>query len=190
MQHDHASEGRPRGPIGWYIRILRFLAGFSMLTIVAIMTAQVFARYILGWSLIWAEEICRYILIWQTFLFIGLAYTKGELVAVDVVPLMLSPRWRLALKALVSIPILVFLWLMMTNGYDYSTRFSHQIVPGVDYIFTSLIGRGVGLSIFWVYVSVAIGCFLLGLHIIASLILDWRALPGAPVKPAPTEAEG
>jgi TRAP-type C4-dicarboxylate transport system permease small subunit len=190
MQHSEAAEGRRNGPIGWYVSALRFLAGASMLAIVAIMSAQVFARYVLGWSLIWAEEICRYILIWQTFLFVGLAYTKGEMVAVDVVPLMLPPRWRLALKALVSIPILAFLWLMMVNGYDYSTRFAHQIVPGVDYIFISLTGRGVGLSIFWVYVSVAIGCLLLGLHIIASLVVDWRGLPNAPNRPAPTEAEG
>lgn len=177
-------------PIACYISTLRFLAGATMLTIVAIMTAQVVARYLFGSSLIWAEELCRYILIWQTFLFIGLAYSKGELVAVDIVPLMLSPRWRLALKALVSIPILVFLWLMMVNGFDYSTRFGHQIVPAVDFIFMSLIGRGVGLSIFWVYVSVAIGSALLALHIIASLVLDWRQLPNAPRKPAPTEAEG
>jgi TRAP-type C4-dicarboxylate transport system permease small subunit len=190
MHHEDAADRPLRGPVAWYLSTLRFLAGTTMLTIVAIMTAQVIARYLFGASLIWAEELCRYILIWQTFLFIGLAYTRGELVAVDIVPLMLSPGWRLALKALMAIPILIFLWLMMVNGYDYSTRFRHQIVPAVDFIFMSLIGRGVGLSIFWVYVSVAIGSGLLALHIIASLVLDWRALPGAPAGHAPTEAEG
>ena len=190
MPNQDTAGGPGWAVIGWYVAALRFLAGATVLSIVAIMTAQVIARYVFGASLIWAEELCRYILIWQTFLFIGLAYTKGELVAVDIVPLMLEPKWRLALKVLVSIPILGFLWLMMVNGFDYSTRFGHQIVPAVDFIFMSLIGRGVGLSIFWVYVSAAIGSALLGLHIIASLVLDWRELPNAPERPAPTEAEG
>ncbi|MBS9722167.1 TRAP transporter small permease [Tianweitania sp. BSSL-BM11] len=143
-----------------------------MLIVVAIMTAQVAARYIFNSSLIWAEELCRYILIWQTFLFIGMAYTRGELIAVDIIPDMLTPKMRFVLKALTTVPIIIFLWLMMTNGYDYSTRFGRQIVPAVDFISTSLIGRGVGLSIFWVYVSVAVGSFLLMLHILASLVAD------------------
>lgn len=184
-----AARARP-WPVMWYLATLRFLAGTTMMAIVAIMTAQVITRYVFGSSLIWAEELCRYILIWQTFLFIGLAYSRGELVAVDLVPLMLSPRLRLLLKAVMAVPILVFLWLMTLNGFDYSTRFAHQIVPAVDFIFMSLIGRGVGLSIFWVYVSVAIGSLLLGIHIIASLISDYFALPSAEAAERPSETKG
>jgi TRAP-type C4-dicarboxylate transport system permease small subunit len=167
--------GPPR-PVAWYFAGIRFLAGATMLSIVAIMTAQVIARYVFNASLIWAEELCRYILIWQTFLFIGMAYGRGELVAVEMLPDLLTPRLRFILKVVTAIPILVFLWLMMINGYDYSTRFGHQIVPAVDFIFMSLIGRGVGLSIFWVYVSVAVGAALLAAHIVGSLIVDFRSL--------------
>lgn len=163
-------------PIVWYEALMRFLAGMSMIMIVIIITAQVLARYIFGTSLIWAEELCRYILIWQTFLLIGMAYSRGELVAVDIVPNLLTPRLRLALKAVMAVPILVFLWLIMVSGYDYSTRFGRQIIPAIDFISVSLIGRPVGVSIFWVYVSVAIGSALLGLHIIGSVIADFRAL--------------
>jgi TRAP-type C4-dicarboxylate transport system permease small subunit len=48
-----------------YRRLMRFLAGTSMLAIVVIMVVQVFARYVLNASLIWAEELCRYILVWR-----------------------------------------------------------------------------------------------------------------------------
>ncbi|MEC8794791.1 MAG: TRAP transporter small permease subunit, partial [Pseudomonadota bacterium] len=51
-----------------YLMTVRVLAGICMALIVVIMIAQVFARYVLGDSLIWAEELCRYLLIWQTFL--------------------------------------------------------------------------------------------------------------------------
>lgn len=167
---------RLAGPIGWYTAVMRFLAGASMLIILLIMVAQVIARYVFDASLIWAEELCRYLLIWQTFLFIGLAYQRGELIAVDILPLLLKPAPRLALKIVVTIPILVFLYLMTVNGYAYSTQFSGQIVPAVDFIAMSLIGRGVGLSIFYVYVSVAVGSALLALHMIAEIIVEARDL--------------
>lgn len=167
---------RPAGPIGWYIATIRFLAGSSMLLILSVMVAQVIARYVFNASLIWAEELCRYLLIWQTFLFIGMAYHRGELVAVDILPMMLRPRARFILKLIVTVPVLVFLYLMTVNGWYYSTRFTGQIVPAIDFIAMSLSGKGVGLSIFYVYVSVAIGCGLLALHMIAALIIEGRDL--------------
>lgn len=180
----------PSGPLGWYFALMRFLAGATMLSIVVIMTWQVIARYVFNSSLIWAEELCRYILIWQTFLFIGLAYGRGELVAVDIVPEILSPKLRFVLKAIMAIPILIFLWLMVINGYIYATRFGHQIVPAVDFISMSLVGHGIGLSIFWVYISVAVGSALLGLHIVASLVIDIRSLAAdtASTTSSPTQA--
>jgi len=170
-----APSGRKRLLV-WYHHAIRFLAGTTMLTIVVIMTLQVAARYIFDASLIWAEELCRYILIWQTFLFIGMAYSKGELVAVDIVPGLLTPRLRLALKGLMSIPILTFLVLMTINGYDYSTRFGAQIVPALDFIWMQLTGHPIGVPIFWVYVSVPLGSALLALHVVGSLITDFRAV--------------
>ena len=75
-----------------YIMTLRFVAGTSMAIIVIVMIAQVWSRYVMGGSLIWAEELCRYLLMWQTFLVLGLAYSKGEFVAIDFVTVALSER--------------------------------------------------------------------------------------------------
>ena len=73
---------------------MRLLAGTSMLAIVVIMVVQVFARYVLNASLIWAEELCRYILIWQSFLLIGIAYHQGELVALELLSGKVTPAVR------------------------------------------------------------------------------------------------
>lgn len=163
---------------GAYARLINVLAGTSMAVVVVIMAVQVVARYVFNASLIWAEELCRYILVWQTFLFIGMAYQRGELIAVDVVPLMLRPGWRLALKIVVSIPILIFLWLMMVNGYVYAARFQNQGLPAIDFIWMSITGHGTHISVFWVYVSVAVGSALLGLHIIGAIVVDALTLRG------------
>ncbi len=176
--------------VAWYERLIRFLAGISMLTIVAVMAVQVVMRYLFSSSLIWAEELCRYILIWQTFLLVGLAYQKGELVAVEIVPLMLKPGWRIALKALAAIPILVFLWLMTVNGVVYAGRLQMQKIPALDFIWMSITGREIGVSIWWVYISVSVGSALLGLHIIGSIVSDLVALKHHTGPSRPTGVHG
>ena len=157
-----------------YIRTIRVLAGLCMALIVVIMIVQVFFRYVLGGSLIWAEELCRYLLIWQTFLVLGLAYSRGEFVAIDFIPAALSPRGRWILRALMAFPIVSFLLIMAWYGYDFASRFDNQTIPALDFIWTSLTGDALGLSIKWVYVSVTVGLALMSLHVIADLIATCR----------------
>lgn len=164
------------GPVRWYIRIIRFLAGGSMLALLVIMTVQVIARYVFNASLIWAEELCRHILIWQTFLLVGMAYQRGDLVAVDLITNRLRPAAQLALKVVTSIPVLIFLVLMVIYGYSYAWRFEQQIIPALDFIWRSVTGNDASISIRWVYISVSVGSALLTLHIAASIIGDFLAL--------------
>lgn len=157
-----------------YLRGIRLLAGLCMASIVGIMIAQVFARYVIGDSLIWAEELCRYLLIWQTFLVLGVAYSHGEFISLDFLPSALPPRGQWILRAVMAVPILIFLGLIAWYGYDFSSRFDRQTIPALDFIWTSLTGEALGLSIRYVYVSVTVGFVLMGLHVIAELVLSFR----------------
>ncbi|MGO4854036.1 TRAP transporter small permease [Phaeovulum sp. W22_SRMD_FR3] len=160
--------------VAGYVGIIRTLAGLCMALIVVIMLAQVFYRYVLSDSLIWAEELCRYLLIWQSFLVLGLAYTRGEFVALDFVPVMLSPRWQWILRAVMAVPILLFLGAMAWYGWDFASRFHRQTIPALDFIWTALTGEALGLSIFYVYISVTVGMVLLALHVVADLVMTFR----------------
>jgi TRAP-type C4-dicarboxylate transport system permease small subunit len=159
-----------------YLAILRALAGGSMAIIVVVMLAQVWSRYVMGSSLIWAEELCRYLLLWQTFLVIGLAYSKGEFVALDFLPVALSDRGRWMLKAVASVPVIMFLAVIAVYGADYASRFSRQTIPALDFIWGSLFGRPLGLSIQYVYVSASVGSALMLLHVIADLFTSYGPL--------------
>lgn len=167
-----------RGPLilAWYRHAMRFVAGTSMAAIVVIMIVQVFARYVLNASLIWAEELCRYILIWQSFLLIGIAYHQGELIVLDVLSSRTSPLVRLMIRVLVALPVCFFLYLMVSHGIVHAGRFKAQTIPAIDFIWTSLVGRPAHLPIFWVYVSVPVGCAILLIHILAGLLGDAFAL--------------
>src|SRR4051812_42255701 len=168
----------PDGPLvlKWYRNAMRFVAGTSMLAIVVIMIVQVFARYVLNASLIWAEELCRYILIWQSFLLIGIAYHQGELIVLDVLSGRVSPAVRFLIRLLVALPVCYFLYLMVRHGLVFAGRFSAQTIPAIDFIWMSLVGQPAHLPIFWVYVSVPLGCAILLIHILAGLLADAFAL--------------
>lgn len=176
---ESTSLAEPRsGPLAWYGRVMRLFAGTSMIVLVVVMVVQVVARYVFNASLIWAEELCRYILVWQTFVLIGLAYSRGEFVSVDIVTDLLKPRARYALKLVTAVPVVAFLALLTAYGYLFAGRFAHQTVPAFDFIWTSITGHEAGLTVWWIYVSVPIGCALLILHIVGSLVAEGRALFG------------
>lgn len=173
--HERAA-GRSTGLLRVYERIMGALAGTMMAAIVVIMVVQVVARYVFGSSLIWAEELCRYILIWMTFLLLGLAYQKGEFVALDLLPGAMPEGARRALRVIVALPVLFFLGLMAWMGWSYAARFDNQTIPALDFIWESLTGGPLQLSIRWVYVSVAVGSFLLALHILVDAVLTLKRL--------------
>ena len=162
---------------GWYLRVLENVGGAAMAVIVVVVTIQVIMRYVFNASLIWAEELCRYILVWITFLLIGLAFHRGELIAVDLLTARLKPVWRYGFKLLVSIPLVIFLGYIVVNGYRFASRMGIQTIPALDFIWSSLTGQEEAeISVFWVYVSVAVGCTLLILHIVVALVAEGRHL--------------
>jgi TRAP-type C4-dicarboxylate transport system permease small subunit len=160
------------GLLGWYESAMRFIAGSTMAVIVAIMIVQVIARYVFNASLIWAEELCRYILIWQTFLLIGIAYQYGELVILDLLRSRLSPLVHLLVRIVVAVPVGFFLYLMTVHGLANALRYTAQTVPAVDFIWTSLFGVPASLPIFWVYVAVPVGCAILLAHYVGHILYD------------------
>lgn len=171
-----------------YTRVLWTFAGLSMAAIVGIMLVQVAARYLFGASLIWAEELCRYILIWQTFLLIGIAYSQGELVALDMIGTRLPRPLRFLIRLIVSLPVCYFLYLLIETGLIHAGRFKSQTIPAIDFIWGSLTGRPAGLPVWWVYVSVPVGCAILLAHIVVGLVDEVIALvrgtPGSPQPPS------
>jgi TRAP-type C4-dicarboxylate transport system permease small subunit len=177
MDDGDQTDGPLTGFVDWYIAIMKGIGATMMGAILAIMVVQVIARYVFNASLIWAEELCRYILIWMTFLFIGLAYHRGDLVTVDAITMRLTPRAQYLLKAVVTIPVLIFLWLMVTNSHAFFGRFAVQTIPAMDFIWQALgIGESANISILWVYYSVTIGSVLLIAHIVVAILVEGRNL--------------
>jgi TRAP-type C4-dicarboxylate transport system permease small subunit len=147
------------------------LASGLMIVLVAVMGVQVFFRYVLNDSLIWAEEICRYLLALLTFLLIGAAFERGELVRLDIFTKILPERIKAPLSILIYLTMIGFLWTLVYYGYLFAALNSHFSMPAADFIGTALFGDAAGgISMYWLYLAIPAGCLILSGHFVLALL--------------------
>jgi TRAP-type C4-dicarboxylate transport system permease small subunit len=159
-----------------YTWLILALSASAMAVITVVMTVQVIFRYGLNSSLIWAEEICRYLLIAMTFLPIGLAYQRGEVIGIDVFLDRLPPRIANLVRIPVQLAVIVFLLVISWYGYRFATFNGSFAMPAVDFILTSITGRQVSgaMTMYWVYLVIPAGCLLLAAHFAVALARSVR----------------
>ena len=87
----------------------------ALLAAFAVMSVQIFLRYVLNDSLIWSEEAARYLLIAIAFLGCATGCRKACHIRIDVIDLVLPPRSRrafsLAVDAIVLFYVAYVAWL-------------------------------------------------------------------------------
>ncbi|MGH6896631.1 MAG: TRAP transporter small permease [Geminicoccaceae bacterium] len=152
------------------------LASGLMSVLVTVMGVQVFFRYVLNDSLIWAEEVCRYTLVLLTFLLIGAAFERGELVRLDILTNILPERIKAPLSILIYLTMIGFLWTLVYYGYLFAALNSQFSMPAADFIGTALFGADAtgAISMYWLYLAIPVGCLILSGHFILALL---RILP-------------
>ncbi len=171
---DAAGRGWLAAIVAVYSRIFLGLAAVAMAAIVAIMTVQIFYRYVLNDSLIWAEEMCRYLLMAMTFLLIGPAFERGDMATVQFFVNALPRRVGLALVVAVYLLVIGFLLIISYFGYRYATFNGHFAMPAVDFIASAVLGRSVSgvMTMYWIYLLIPLGCLLLAAHFVAALVRE------------------
>jgi len=124
------------------------------------MLLQVFMRYVVGASLSWAEEFCRYLFVWSSLLSIGDSIRKKTILRVDslveAMPLRIKRWFRIAIEVVV---LVFFLYLFI------------KAIPVVEMIRKS--GQrspAMEIPMYLVYLSAIVGFFLAVIRSIQSLI--------------------
>src|SRR2546429_4591920 len=108
------------------------LACAMLSAMVLVLAVQVFFRYFLAASLIWAEEVCRYLLVWMTFLFAGAAFQRGEMIGFEFLVRRLSPRAKAALLVPAYLVCIAFLGVLAWHGWVFAEQNSTQAIPAAD----------------------------------------------------------
>lgn len=102
-----------------YDRGLEAVVVLMMAAIVAIMGAQVVARYVFGYPFVWAEEIATYLFIWIVFLGSGLAFQRRAHIALDYFVRRLPPAVFRRLHVALGLLVLAFLGLLAWQGLRF-----------------------------------------------------------------------
>lgn len=137
MQHSAGALGAAEA---WFVRLNQWLVIALMASMATLVFGNVVARYALNASMIWAEELTQYQMIWIAYLGAGLALREGRHVAVDLLDQALGLRWQRVLRTGMGIVILAFLVALAVLGtrmaqfaWDQETP-ALQISAGIPYL--------------------------------------------------------
>ncbi|MCC7274700.1 MAG: TRAP transporter small permease [Alphaproteobacteria bacterium] len=95
----------------------------------AIVFVNVALRYLTSDSLVWAEEVARYLMIWLTFLGVGPVARIGGHIAIDNLQDGLPAPGARALRVLVLALVVAFCGFLAWIGIDFAARTWIQTTP-------------------------------------------------------------
>ncbi|MCB1754113.1 MAG: TRAP transporter small permease [Gammaproteobacteria bacterium] len=147
-----------------YESVLYYLGAALMGAMVVVVVAQIFARYVLGDSLSWSDELARFLMIWITFLFAGISFRRGEMIAVEALSAKLPRSARAALTVAGSLFSILLFGLLVWFGYSYAEWNKVQTSSALR------------VSLYFVYLAVPVGCGLMVPHIVIGTFLSVRKL--------------
>ena len=129
----------------------------AMLAAMALMVfANVVLRFTTDHSILWVEEVSRYLMIWLTFLGAGLVLRYGGHIGIDTLQGAL-PRHAVWIRLAIYALLLVFFAMMLWLAARYSMVTWGQTTPVM------------GIPIGAVYLAMPIGFTLLAVHLLLML---------------------
>lgn len=121
---------------------------------VVLVIGNVFCRYVLNFSLVWAEEVSQYLMVWVAFLGAGLALRQGRHVAVEMLQEQLPSGARRGLRWGLLAAVLAFLVATTVLGCMFAWFARDMETPVLN------------ISMAIPYAAVPIGCALLAIHLV------------------------
>lgn len=132
---------------------INWMIGWLMAALMAVMTVliswQVFARYVMGDSLTFSEEVARFSTVWLTMLGAAYAYRQGSLIAVDLLVGLSGPRMAIALRITAALATAVFALVLLRYGLAITERVMSQTAPSTR------------VSMGWLYAAMPAGALMI-----------------------------
>ncbi|MBW7057261.1 TRAP transporter small permease [Paracoccus bogoriensis] len=129
-----------------------WLAGTGLVLMCACVFAQVVARYLLGFSLFWAEPAAVMLMGWFIFIGAAVGVKEGYHLSFDVGLMVMPEGWRPWFHTLSDLVVTAFGVGMVWFGWQLAARAASGVVPGLGisrlWDFAPLIGGGVLLVLF------------------------------------------
>ncbi len=112
-----------------FVRANQALIVALMTVMIALVFTNVVCRYVLNFSIVWAEELSQYLMVWIAFLGAGLAMREGRHVAVEMLQDVLPSRGQRATRIVVAVLVLTFLVVLVVLGFRFAWFAREQETP-------------------------------------------------------------
>jgi TRAP-type C4-dicarboxylate transport system permease small subunit len=140
-------------------------------SLLVVMGVQIVLRYFFNSSLIWAEEVCRYLLIWVSFLGAALAYERGEVAAFTMLRDALPDRWGIYLAIACNLVAALLCAVLVVYGLRFAEMVGSQPIPAARFLLEDTLHLSPQSvpTVFWVYFSLPLGIGLLCLRFLIDI---------------------
>jgi TRAP-type C4-dicarboxylate transport system permease small subunit len=135
-----------------------------------IVFTNVVLRYSASYSIEWAEEVARHLMIWLTFLGIGPVLRHGGHIAIENLQDALPGRVAVLMRALVALLLCALLVVFVLQGLEYMDRTQYQRTPATQ------------ISFAWIYAALPLGAafaLIHGLLVVRGYVRERRFAPDA-----------
>ena len=137
----------------WLLRINRWLIIIMLAAMALMVFANVALRFLTDESILWVEEVSRYLMIWLTFIGAGLVLRYGGHIGIDTLQDM-WPAHAPKVRLVVFVLLLGFFAFMVWIGTRYALLTWNQITPVMQ------------IPVGIVYLAMPIGFALLIVHLL------------------------
>ncbi|MGA0598660.1 TRAP transporter small permease [Enterovirga sp. CN4-39] len=117
------------------LSVNRWLMILALAAMSVIVFLNVALRYLTDDSIVWSEEVARYLMVWLTFLGIGPVFRLGGHVGVDTLLQSVSAKSAILLRTLIFVLLVGFSAITVWAGYVFVERSLAQSTPVTEVSF-------------------------------------------------------
>jgi TRAP-type transport system small permease protein len=170
MEPETNAAAPPRLPL--VSRVMDTGLSYVVAALLVAMSGTVFGnvvcRYFLDASLAWYEEVSRFLLIWIVFLGAVIAFIKGDHLGIDVIFMVLRPKYQRMVTVVADVLVIVSLVIMFQGGWDMA----------IDSLESGWVASSVPIPYGWVYMVGPVSALLMVIQCLIKTHADIRALKG------------
>lgn len=138
----------------YFMAINRWLLIGILAAMSVIIFANVALRYLTSDSIVWAEEVARYLMMWLTFIGCGPVLRYGGHIAVENLQDMMPKAAAQVLRAVIALLLLGFFAFFVWFGIEYMDRTQYQQTPTTQ------------ISMAYIYASLPVGAAIAIVHLL------------------------
>lgn len=131
--------------------LIKYTSVLAFMFVLALAFCAVFFRYVLNNSIVWAEEIIRYVCIWVFFLTMCESTRNGAHLALDILPGAVHGRGKAVLSIVIEAVSLAFDAVLIWYGFQLAVVNLAQKSPALH------------IPYGWVYLAIPVGAALMAL---------------------------